>query len=311
MRTSPLVGSSRLPAIVSSVDFPEPRRAHHRDEVALVDREVDVVEGMDLGRALAVGLRDVVEFEQAHLRRPSFAGSPASQLGRSPEYILQYPTDASYGCQERRSSRVELPVETDGATGGGSARGARRASDSGLGGGTVWSTIRPSRMKTTRSAHDASCASWVTTTAATPRLAGGEDHAHHRLAVRRVERARGLVGEQQTTARRRRPRDRDPLALATGELVGVVRRPDRRARALRAPPCRRDAPSSPRAPSSSSGSETFSDGGEPGEEIEVLEDVADRPTTKSRLVVARHRRQRRRRRSRPRRSSAPRDCRRS
>ena len=45
---------------------------------------------------------------------------------------------------------------------------ARR--DSGLGGGTVWSTTRPSRMNTTLSAQEASCASWVTTTADTPRL---------------------------------------------------------------------------------------------------------------------------------------------
>src|SRR5918994_1263363 len=45
---------------------------------------------------------------------------------------------------------------------------ARR--DSGPGGATVWSTTWPSRRKTTRSAHEASCASCVTTTPATPRL---------------------------------------------------------------------------------------------------------------------------------------------
>ena len=48
--------------------------------------------------------------------------------------------------------------------------GAGWSNDSGLGGDMVWSTTRPSRRKTTRSAHEASCASWVTTTAATPRL---------------------------------------------------------------------------------------------------------------------------------------------
>jgi hypothetical protein len=37
-----------------------------------------------------------------------------------------------------------------------------------VGGGAVWSMTRPSRRNTTRSAHEASCASWVTTTAATP-----------------------------------------------------------------------------------------------------------------------------------------------
>ena len=44
------------------------------------------------------------------------------------------------------------------------------SSDSGPGTGSVWSVTRPSRRNTTRSAHEASCASWVTTTAATPRL---------------------------------------------------------------------------------------------------------------------------------------------
>ena len=43
-------------------------------------------------------------------------------------------------------------------------------SDSGPTGGEVWSTACPSRRNTTRSAQEASCASWVTTTAATPRL---------------------------------------------------------------------------------------------------------------------------------------------
>src|SRR5262249_33427383 len=48
-------------------------------------------------------------------------------------------------------------------------RSPAASSDSGPGGATVWSTTRPSRRKATRSAHDASCASWVTTTPATPR----------------------------------------------------------------------------------------------------------------------------------------------
>ena len=46
-------------------------------------------------------------------------------------------------------------------------RSARNAS--GLSSGSVWSTMLPSRRKTTRSAHEASWASWVTTTAAMPR----------------------------------------------------------------------------------------------------------------------------------------------
>ena len=61
--------------------------------------------------------------------------------------------------------------------------GAR--SDSGPGGLAVWSTARPSRRNTTRSAQDASCASWVTTTPATPRLQAARQQAHHGLAVDR------------------------------------------------------------------------------------------------------------------------------
>src|SRR6516162_3646804 len=43
------------------------------------------------------------------------------------------------------------------------------SSGSGPGGAAAWSVTRPSRKNTTRSAHEASCASWVTTTAAMPR----------------------------------------------------------------------------------------------------------------------------------------------
>src|ERR1700722_9646924 len=44
---------------------------------------------------------------------------------------------------------------------------------SGPSSGSVWSMTRPSRKKTTRSAHDASCASCVTTNAASPRRQAG------------------------------------------------------------------------------------------------------------------------------------------
>ena len=47
--------------------------------------------------------------------------------------------------------------------------GTSASNASGPSSGSVWSTTRPSRRKTTRSAHEASCASWVTTTAAKPR----------------------------------------------------------------------------------------------------------------------------------------------
>ena len=93
MRTSPLVGSSRLPAMVSSVDFPEPRRAHHRDEVALVDREVDLVEGTDGRRrprrrtSRCRGVRAGSSAPTVLCRMPGIA----VWVGH-PIYILQYPT---------------------------------------------------------------------------------------------------------------------------------------------------------------------------------------------------------------------------
>jgi len=60
----------------------------------------------------------------------------------------------------------ELPLAV---RGGGHGVGPGARSDSGCGSGFVWSTTRPSCRNTTRSAHDASCASCVTTTPATPR----------------------------------------------------------------------------------------------------------------------------------------------
>ena len=62
----------------------------------------------------------------------------------------------------------------------------------------------------------------MTTTAVVPRWQADEDQAHHGLAVGRVERARRLVGQQQAALAHDGSRDGDPLALAAGELVGVV-----------------------------------------------------------------------------------------
>ena len=55
-----------------------------------------------------------------------------------------------------------------------------------------------------------------------PLAAGRDDEPHDGLAARRVERARRLVREQQLPLSDRRSGDRDPLALATRELVGEV-----------------------------------------------------------------------------------------
>ena len=53
-------------------------------------------------------------------------------------------------------------------------------------------------------------------------LAGVEDHPHHRLAVGRVERTRWLVGEEELALADDGASDGDTLALAAGELIGVV-----------------------------------------------------------------------------------------
>ena len=132
-------------------------------------------------------------------------------------------------------------------------------------------------------------------------LRGGAQQAHDRLAVDRVERAGRLVGEQQPALADDRPGDRDPLALAAGELVGeavgalgeaelLERLEPRRARGLGA-----DAVELERQGD-------VLDRGEPGEQVEVLEHVADRAAPQPRPVVARHARRGRRRRRAPRRS---------
>ena len=157
--------------------------------------------------------------------------------------------------------------------------------------GQVWSTTRPSRRNTTRSAHEASWASWVTTTAATPRLAGGQDQAHHRLAVGRVEGTGGLVGQQQVALADHGPGDRHPLAFAAGQLVGEVRGPIGQAelsRVAMAAALRllgRDAVELEREGD-------VLHRGEPGQEVEVLEHVADRAPPQPGPVVAGHLRQR-------------------
>ena len=100
----------------------------------------------------------------------------------------------------------------------------------------VWSTSRPSRRNTTRSAHDASWASWVTTTPADATLARRADQPHH--APRRSTESRAPVGSSAssrsrspTTARAIATRWRSPPESSSGKRVGPVRR----ARAGRGP----------------------------------------------------------------------------
>ncbi len=63
-------------------------------------------------------------------------------------------------------------------------------------------------------------------------VAGGENHAHHGLAVDRIQCARRLVGEEQVPIADDGAGDRNPLALAAGELVGIVRGPVRESELL-------------------------------------------------------------------------------
>ena len=148
------------------------------------------------------------------------------------------------------------PVVDDGR----SRAGRRaRAATPGRAGGAVWSTTRPSRRNTTRSAHDASWASWVTTMPATAPRHAAADQAHHRLGVDRVERRRMARRPAAAGARRRR-RGRSPPAGARRRTArrgsGRPGRPDR---ARRAPPiaaARRRLGGD--TPSSSSGRLTFS-----------------------------------------------------
>jgi len=53
-------------------------------------------------------------------------------------------------------------------------------------------------------------------------LTGPADHLHHCLPVRRVERTRRLVGEEQVALTDDGAGDRDPLAFSSRELVGEV-----------------------------------------------------------------------------------------
>ena len=131
----------------------------------------------------------------------------------------------------------------------------------------VWSVTRPSRRNTTRSAHEASWASWVTTTAARPRLHARVDQPHDRLAVGRVQRARRLVGQQQPVLADHGAGDGHPLPLAAGQLVGEVLGPVAQAKLLEASSGRPARAFLAGMPSSSSGSETFSAAVSPGSRL--------------------------------------------
>ena len=145
--------------------------------------------------------------------------------------------------------------------------------------GAVWSTMRPSRRNTTRSAQAASWASWVTTRPATPRSARLAEQSHHRLTVDGIEGTGRLVGQQEVPVADDGAGDGHPLPLAAGQIVGEAVGPIGQTELAPGRPTLLTRAVWSAMPSSSSGSETFSSGGQPGEQVEVLEHVADRAAT--------------------------------
>ena len=95
----------------------------------------------------------------------------------------------------------------------------------------------------------------------------GAQQAHDRLAVHGVERTRRFVGEQQPALADDRPRDRDPLALAARQLVGVAVGVVGDVELLHRLECRRRVRPSRETPSSSSGRVTFSSAVSPGSRL--------------------------------------------
>ena len=146
--------------------------------------------------------------------------------------------------------------------------------------------MRPSRRNTTRSAHDASCASWVTITPATPR-ALGPDETHDAFAVDRVQRSAGLVGEQQPALADDGAGDCHPLSLTTGQLVRVAPRPIGQPELVE----RGDRNGTGRPGAGAVQLQRQRDilgRRQPGQQVEILEDIADSAAAKSCPIVARH-----------------------
>ncbi len=124
-----------------------------------------------------------------------------------------------------------------------------------------------------------------------PAVAGRQDQAHDGLGVGGVERAGGLVGQEQLSPADHGPGDGNPLALPARQLVGVVRRPvlqpevverlERRRLGLAG----RDAVELERQGD-------ILHRAEPGQQVVVLEDVPDGLAAQPRLAVARQRGQR-------------------
>jgi hypothetical protein len=123
-------------------------------------------------------------------------------------------------------------------------------------------------------------------------LAGRADQPHNPLSIGRVEGSGRLVGQKDVPVADHGPGDRDPLTFATGQLVRKAPGPLPQAELLQRP----QAEGPGRPPGRAVEFQWQGDvlgGGEPGEEIEILEHEADRPTSEPGLVVAGHSRERR------------------
>ena len=212
-------------------------RPRHRD-AALADH---IDRGEPLPRAREIGV-DRPALGLGHVEHQPLVGG--AEDGIAPRRHVVGRGDSPYCDRDREAEQChhqellapltpEQPQRpADHGPSGGGTTGQRpgqrgppgASSDSGPASGSVWSTTRPSRKNTMRSAHEASCASCVTTTPRDAALARGAQQAHHRLTVDRVERASRLVGEQEEAVADDGAGDGDPLALATGQVVGEALR---------------------------------------------------------------------------------------
>ena len=110
---------------------------------------------------------------------------------------------------------------------------------------------------------------------------------HHLAGVHRVQRAGRLVGQQQPAVPHHRAGDRYPLPLAAGQLIGEPARPVGHAeRFQRGQPGRarlrhRDAVQFQRQGG-------VLGGGQPGQQVEILEHVPDHPAPQPGLAAPRH-----------------------
>ena len=122
-------------------------------------------------------------------------------------------------------------------------------------------------------------------------LAGLVQQPHHLVRVHRVQGAGRLVGQHQAAVPHHRAGDGDPLPLAPGQLIGkparLVSHAERfqRGQPGRARLRHRDAVQFQRQGD-------VLDGGQPGQQVEILEHVPDHPAPQPDLAAPRHPRQR-------------------